>query len=82
MYVDCGAYEGDFLVSLERELAETGGGIVRAHAFEADSVNVARLRETVRTYGLDNVTIHHSFVGQEDIVLDNPNFKSKEEELT
>jgi len=73
-YVDCGAYEGDFLVSLERELFENGGGALRAHAFEPDSVNMGRLRKTLLTYGLDGVTVHHCLVGQEDVLVEYPDF--------
>lgn len=76
VYVDCGAYDGDFLVSLTRVLCETGVGALHAHAFEADVVNVSRLRDTLRTYELDDVTVHHALVGKEDILLDAPDFNN------
>lgn len=73
-YVDCGAYEGDFLLSLRHEMHRTGGATVRAHAFEGDSENVIRVRATVRDYGLDQVTVHHNLVGDEDRMVDVPEF--------
>lgn len=80
VYVDCGAYDGDFLVSLARVRCETGIGALRAHAFEADVVNVSRLQDTLHTYELEDVTIHHALVGKEDILLDAPDFNNCRQE--
>ena len=73
-YVDCGAYEGDFLLSLGCEMSRRGDGTIRAHAFEGDSENVARVRATVRTYGLDHVMVYHNLVGEKDQMVESPDF--------
>lgn len=80
MWVDCGAYDGDFLVSGYMLMHQLGYPPVRAHAFEADSLNTERLCRTIAIYHLKDVIIHHILVGAKDGWCENPDFNNCRQE--
>lgn len=75
-WVDCGAYDGDFLVSSHAFMLEAGLKVPQIHAFEADTVNMARLARTVHDFALPKVSLHRALVGGEDGWCANPDFNN------
>lgn len=75
-WLDCGAYDGDFLVSGHAYMLGKGLRAPRVHALEADDVNLARLQRTVTEYGLLDVKLHHAMVGADDGWCSAPDFNS------
>ncbi|MBQ8108193.1 MAG: FkbM family methyltransferase [Ruminococcus sp.] len=53
--VDCGAFDGDSVISFVNELERTGGSYSKIYAFEADERNTEKMQENLSGY--DNVNI-------------------------
>lgn len=75
-WVDCGAFDGDFVVGGHAFMHAAGRTAPAIHAFEADADNLARLRRTVRDYGLENIHLHHALVGGADGWCAEPDFNN------
>jgi FkbM family methyltransferase len=64
VFVDCGAYDGDTLVSF---LAQPKPGFKRAFAFEPDPANFAKLcRKVAQLPDRDSIVIHKAATGAEN----------------
>lgn len=75
-FVDCGAFDGDFLVSLECYFRRNGQDSPEVHAFEADQLNFVQLQNTVSAFDLKRVVLHHTLIGSRDDWIKNPDFNN------